>query len=303
MRDRKKRLVFENRETVKSKNRVRFAIAFVCFSLLLGAISFLMLLRAYDYDFRNIVRTTESSEESSTEVSESAVQELSGRAVFLFIHISDDGKSVRGIDYIAADLGKKSIGILPLTADRSVTLDGKRTTLQSAFVYGGAEGLMKAAAAAVDFSADKYILMTDAGLINCLKTLGDVKITLPQAIRCKRENLILELPAGEQLLASDTVLRFIKYNLSVYGSEEAAKQNAALLAAAVKTYVDESLASRSEEVFSTLINFVEGDITAVDFAAAKSKVDAFALSQDKGEIAVVGSLQNWQAGATEGSAE
>ncbi len=290
MRDRKKGLVFQSQKAQKSKNKRRFALAFLCFSLILGAVSFLMLLRAYDFDLSGMVRTTESTKDSSSLITESTTEPITGGAVFLIVHTSDDGKTVRGIFYVAADMSTRSVGVLPLAPDKDVAPDGIKTTLAKVYLSGGAEELKKAAATVAGFAADKYVVMTDTGLINCLKTLGDLKIKMTKAIHCKTENLVLELPAGVQLLAPDTVLRLIKYNLTAYGFEEAAKENAALLAAAIKTYCEPKLASRSEEVFSALINSVKSDISALDFAGAKSAVDAFALSADKGPIAVVNNL-------------
>lgn len=278
----RKGLNFESQKTAKNRNGVFLAVTLICFSLILGALSFLMLLRHYEYDLKNIVRETQSAPSFETQTAQTQGVTLFGQATFLFAHTSDDKTEIRSVFYIKADLDGRQISILPVS------------TLEGAFADGTGTALLKSLSdlgeKAAGYKADRYILITDSGLLNALKYLGDLRYEQSEKLIYKTDDLVLDIPKGEQLLSPDTVLRLTKYNYIRYKGD-ASRENAKVLTYAINTYFNKEFAEKSESYFSNLINYVHSDITAVDFAASRRLAEALARSMDSVSVTVTDSLR------------
>ena len=271
----------------KGKNTALFVIAFVCFSIVLSAVSLLMLWRSYDYDFGNIVKTPQTSQTDTTAPVTQPVQ-LTGSASILLVHTSEDSKQLRAVNAVMVELSSGTIKIVPFTADTK-TAGGE--TLEESFLASGMKGLTAAVSSIDGCVCDKYVNITDSALINIIKYLGDLQYTLSSPVSYVTEELAIELPAGEQLLSPETVLKLVKYNNAVYSSEEASQRNAVLLAAAVNKYYTADIAGKSTELYTQLINYVQSDISVVDFQNARARLEAFAQS-DTRNIAFVADGNN-----------
>ena len=97
----------------KKRNIVLICL-FLCFVVVLGSVSTLLLWRSLNYDFNNIfvqgdVSTT--AEPETTEV-DSVVYE--GDYYFLVAVTSDDGKESRFFNIISVDLKEKTIRVVPV---------------------------------------------------------------------------------------------------------------------------------------------------------------------------------------------
>lgn len=277
----RKGLNFKSQKTAKNRNGVFLAVTLICFSLILGALSFLMLLRHYDYDLKNMVRETQSAQHSEENTTLTQGVTLSGQATFLFAHISDDKTEVRSVFYIKADLDNRLISILPISPLESDFTGGAGTTLLKSLSDLGAD--------VAGYKADRYILITDSGLLNALKYLGDLRYEQSEKLIYKTDDLVLDIPKGEQLLSPDTVLRLTKYNYIKYKGASS-QENAKVLTYAINTFFNKGFAEKSESYFSNLINHVQSDITAVDFAASRKLVEALAQSMDSVSVTVTDSL-------------
>ena len=84
---RRRKLKFTTEKNLKAKRVKAFVISFVCFVLLFGSVSFLMLLHSLDYDLSNLVgggditNTTEEQEETT-----SITDALHGTKTFCLLH-------------------------------------------------------------------------------------------------------------------------------------------------------------------------------------------------------------------------
>lgn len=298
MRRKKRGLSFKSQQTAKNRNSVFLAVTLICFSLIIGSLSLLMLLRHYDYDLGNIVKQTERVTTTESDISHTQEPDLTGQATLLFVHISEDRKDIRSIFYIKAELDSLSIKVMPISPLKNVTQNGKTATILKSFSDFGIEGIALAAEAIVGYPADRYVVMTDAGLLNALKYLGDLSYERSERLKYKTDELVLDIPKGEQFLSPDTVLRLTKYNTIIYKGASS-KENAEILSFAIKSYFNEKLAKKSELYFSTLINYAESDITAVDFMNARRKLERFAESADNIKIEVVDKLAKEEASSYE----
>ena len=284
----RKGLNFQSQKAAKNRNSVFLAVTLICFASIIGAISFLILLRHYDYDLKNIIGETESSSEETKE-SETQARTLAAKALFLFAHVSDDKSQIRSIYYIKTDLDERVISILPISPSAKISSGGLETKPIDSFKTLGIQGLCDAAESYVGFKVDKYILITDSGLLNALKFLGDLEYKQEERLSYKSNDLVLDIPRGEQLLSPDTVVRLTKYN-SIVHKGNSSEKNAKILLYAVNSYLGKDLAENSESYFSNLINYVQSDISAVDFADSKNLLEELARSMDSVSVTVTDTL-------------
>ncbi|HOD01948.1 MAG TPA: hypothetical protein PKN28_01285, partial [Clostridiales bacterium] len=68
------------------------------------------------------------------------------------------------------------------------------------------------------------------------------------------------------------------------------EKNAKILLYAVNSYLGKDLAENSESYFSNLINYVQSDISAVDFADSKNLLEELARSMDSVSVTVTDTL-------------
>ena len=259
-------------QRVKKKNTVRFVTAFICFTLILGAVSFVMLWRHYGYDFGTVVSTTALTEESSTEPQTDPAPQ--GSATILFIHFSDDGKALRSVCTVNADAANGFFAVKAL----DVTVKRAQNSLQQAFV-SGAITAVGAQLSACGTEYDRYYAVSDSDIINIIKYLGDLPFTLLEPIDYDTDELALSLPQGEQLIAPETVVKLIKYYALTGDSADTADRCAVLLTAALNAYCTEQNLQTAEDVYSRLINIGQSDISVVDFSDARHALQAFVSTQ------------------------
>ena len=123
-------LDLERKNKFDSKRKRVFIILFLCFCLLLGTASTLLLWRSLDYDFNNIFggEIEQSTLPQNEEITDAPVYE--GRAVFFLGVTSDDKSVVRFINLISVDLLEKTIRVVPVDANKMVT-DGYHTLINN----------------------------------------------------------------------------------------------------------------------------------------------------------------------------
>ena len=81
---RRSKLKFTTEKNVKAKRVKFFVISFVCFVLLFGSVSFLMLLHSLNYDLSNKVGKKDLSTSEETEPTTSITDNLTGTKTFLW---------------------------------------------------------------------------------------------------------------------------------------------------------------------------------------------------------------------------
>lgn len=291
MRRNRKGLSFKSQQTAKNKNSVFLAVTLICFSLIIGSLSFLLFLRHYDYDLGNIVKQKNESTTTETDVSQTEEMDLTGQATLLFVHISEDKKEIRSIFYINVELDALMIKILPISPLENVTQNGRTVTILKSFSDLGVEGITSTVAAFTGRTADRYVIMTDLNLLNTLKYLGDLSYERSERLKYKTDELVLDIPKGEQFLSPDTVLRLTKYNTIIYKGKSS-NENAEILSFAIQSFFNDKFAKNSEAYFKNLINYTESNITAVDFVGVKRKLECFALSADSIKVEIVDRLED-----------
>lgn len=269
---RRRKLKFTTEKNLKAKRVKAFVISFVCFVLLFGSVSFLMLLHSLDYDLSNLVgggditNTTEEQEETT-----SITDALHGTKTF-FVSCTGTSGEITFAAFIKADFENSKITVTALDPASAADANGFEGKLTEHYQRAGIRQLTLAAESITGFKADRYISFTEANFKRILRAIGDITVNVHRDIYLSGSDVILELKAGEQKLSPDTLLKYIKYG---------EKGNALIpLQEKVISYIVKSLltpqsAAKIDRIFSDTINLVETNISVMDFNENKPVFELF----------------------------
>lgn len=277
-------LDLERRNKFDSRRKRIFVILFLCFCLLLGTASTLLLWRSLDYDFNNIFGgdVEESTLPLNEEITEAPVYE--GRAVFLLGVTSDDKTTVRFINLISVDLFDKTIRVVPVDANKQI-LDGSMT-LAEALIKQSREFLINEAESLLHTEIDRYVILTETYYKSMFNVFGDVNVFLEEEVSYDSEDMFLELKRGKNTLTPEKAYKYMKYVSNTYSGLKAAEKNADVIVAAFSEFYTLENNAKSEAIFTKIINYCETDISIVDFINVKDKAGSIIPDSNKEKLRV-----------------
>ncbi|MBR2876072.1 MAG: hypothetical protein IKC01_02940 [Clostridia bacterium] len=272
-------LDLERKNKFNSKRKKTFIILFLCFSLLLGTFSTLILWRSLNYDFNNIFG--ESGETApvteTTEATEAPVYE--GNAVFLLSVMSDDKTAVRFINLISVDLFDKTIRVVPVDANKM--LQSGQLTLSDALIKQSKELFIEEAEKVLYTNIDRYVILTETSYKAIFNVFGNIEMFLEEEIAYDTEDMFLELKRGKNTLTPEKTYKYMKYISTTYSGLKASEKNADIIVAAFSAFYTAENNANSEELFTKIINYCETDISIVDFLNVKDKAGSIIPTSSK----------------------
>lgn len=257
-----------NQERKKHKKTVAtFIIAFLSFSLVLAAISFLILLKKVNFKLSNLVdrKTTATTEETSSE-SVTSPENYSGKATVLAVCSTSD----RELDFFSVlnlNMDEKQISVIPFDNETVVSFDGKTKSFSDIYLTGGALGIGQAIEKSYGIKVDRFIDVTESNFKRVMSYLGDVEITSDEKVNYKGKDFVLFLEEGVQSATGETVLSYYKY------LDKDGRGN--LTAEIIDYYLNSGKLSADQDSFDSLINLVNTNISAKDFSLVSKTANAF----------------------------
>ena len=272
------KLRFNTQKDERTAKAARFVIAVVCFFVLLGGVSFLLLLKYYDFDLSRIAKPQE--EESSVAPSETAaVQEIRGEYNFLLLCTSDSDNEVRFAAVLTADMSHGVLSGSPIETDKPIAApDGGSGTLQQMLDEGGLNRLVSALEHTCSVEITKYIRSTDSGFKTVINTVGGVVVTVPESIDVHSEKLTFIINQGEQTMNGDTLLKYLRYHDGDLPGQ------AEILAAIFRQKLTAAEFASADRIYTKMINTVESDISVLDFEQIKRGVQQLIAAGEPVEI-------------------
>ena len=267
-----------------SKRKRLFIILFLCFCILLGAASTLLLWSSLDYDFNNIYGNdnVETTKPVQNELTEAPTYE--GSAVFLLAVTSDDKDAVRFINLISVDLLEKTIRVVPVDAGKMST-DGYHT-LSTALIKQSREFFIAEAEKVLYTEIDRYVIITETAYKSIFNVFGNVDVFLDEEIAYDTEDMFLELKRGKNTLTPEKAYKYMKYVSTTYSGITASEKNADVIVAAFSAFYTFENNEKSEALFTKIINYCETDISIVDFINVKDKTGSIIPTSTKEKLRV-----------------
>ena len=257
------KLRFNTQKDERAAKAVRFVIAFVCFFVLLGGVSFLLLLKYYDFDLSKIAKPPE--EESSVAQTETvASEEISGEYNYLLLCTADENNEVRFAAFLTVNMDTGELSLSPISTDKIIAApDGTGGTVQQQLDAGGVSRLVSALEHTCSVDVAKYIRSTDNGFKNAINAVGGVVFTVEESIDVHTDELTFILDRGEQTMNGDTLLKYLRY----FKGDDA--KQAEILASIFRQKLTAAEFASADRVYTKMINAVESDISVLDFETIK----------------------------------
>ena len=260
------KLRFNTQKDERAAKAIRFAVAFVCFFVLLAGVSFLLLLKYYDFDLSKIAKTPE--EESSTVQPETvAAEEIRGEYNFLLLCTADADNEVRFAAFLTVDMDNGELSVSPIAADKAIAApDGTSGTVQQLLDAGGMSLLVNALEYTCSVDITKYIRSTDNGFKNVINAVGGAVFKVEESIDVHNDDLTFILDQGEQTMNGDTLLKYLRY----YDGNDSRQMD--ILASVLRQKLTASEFESADRIYTKMINAVESDISVFDFETIKRGV-------------------------------
>ncbi|MBQ6932020.1 MAG: LCP family protein [Clostridia bacterium] len=273
-----KPLRFDTRKNVRSMRVKRFAAAFSCFFVLLGGISFLLLLRYYNFDLSAI-----GSPAEETTVEETTLKpepQVSGSYRCLLLCTADSSNEVRFAAILHADMEALELSVTPLDSSKVLNYGGCNGNLSAQLDFGGEKQLVSALEAADSIKIDKFMRSTDSSFKSLINSFGGFETTVEEAIDVRSDKLTAIIGAGKQSMTGDTLLKYLRY----YENEP--NKQAGIIADIIEQEITPANFKKADSHYTRVINLVKSDISVVDFAGVKTGIDALLYSGEAVKVNV-----------------
>lgn len=276
-------LEFKTDKEQAGRRRLTFGLAFGVGTIILACVCLLLLLREYDFDVNNIIgRNPETSE--STDDSTAEPVAMTGSANFLLLCSDDDGERVHHAAILSVDLGKEKMTITTVDAKKSVGVNGFSGNLSQQLSHGGMTQAVAAAESMTDMKISRYIRATDTSFKGLVKVFGGVPCTVDKKISYSVDGVGYIIEKGTQTLTADMSYKYMYY-LSQQNENEPEKMSE-FLSDMLTAFMTQENFSRIDSIYKRLVNILDTDISAYDFANNKASL-GYLIEKTQGKKATI----------------
>ncbi|MBQ8184143.1 MAG: hypothetical protein IJ025_09640 [Clostridia bacterium] len=266
------------------KRNVALICVFLCFVVVLGSVSTLLLWRSLNYDFNNIFVRGDVTETKPATTENTDGQIYSGEYVFLVSVTSDDGKEALFHNLICVDLSEKTFRVVPVDGNIADSKTGM--TCDGLLVNNGIKSLVSFLGSYYSTDIDRYVLLTESGYKSFFRAMGDITVKVSEDIAYDTDDMFLELNRGENILTPDKTYKYMKYICETKKGYERSKANADITVAAFNAYYTAERFNSADNTFSVIIDYCTTDITIVDFTNAKDEIEYLIPKTSKEKLKV-----------------
>ena len=271
-------LRFETRAREQTKKKHYFIAGFLAFLLVFGSIAAAMMYKMYQDNggsFFGPVETTEA--ESPTDETggvEYILPEVSGKQNFLIACTPDDHSYIEFLLLVCVDMDHVTAYVCPLSPSSPAAVQGVTRTLSEHYLYAGGRQLQQAVSSMAGIPVDRYAITTYSSFKKVFGLFGkSVEVNLPQPVEYSTDTYSVSLPAGEQSVNAETALKLLRAPV-----ENADENRAIVMAAMFDTFLTEKNIVKGSSLFTEVLNQVDTDITANDYAAWTDALTVLAKS-------------------------
>lgn len=190
------------------------------------------------------------------------------------------------------DPASQRVILAPIPAGTLLTHNQEGETLAEAVRFGGAAYARGALASTLGITIDRFAALTPAAFAQAVGIVGSFELNLEDGASIRDGGVSLTLGSGVHLLDGRAALALISYEGYPGGEQERLAMLSAIAAAAVNQRMDIANSTLFAEIFGSVVNLIETDITFSDFAGRVSAAQYLAgLAHPVAhEVWVVGSL-------------
>lgn len=224
-----------------------------------------------DYDLTNLVGRLDNKPETESTEDEIKEEVLKGEANFLAICSDSTGEFTISV-LINVSLDARLVKVVPIDPNISCRANDFEGTLYQHYSHGGINQLVPAIENINNISIARYVSCSEDDFKRLIRLLGDVSVNVRKDISISNDIVILELKAGVQKLSPDALLKYLKYADT---GKELQTIQAEAISAMLKGYMTKDNISKGEDLFNSIINLVESNVSIIDYNSNKAILEAF----------------------------
>ena len=273
-----------NRDRSDDKRAVRRVIAALGAVLVLGVAVFFVVMAVNDFDFKKFIGAAEplSTEDPSAEAQSTdpaAAPFTDGDAINILILCSEE-RAVTFCDIVSFSAAENSIRVKPVSPELKPD-PAKADRITEIFYNFGVAEVAKALGVKY-VPIHRYLAVNESGFKKLVQGFGNVDVYIPNPVDFSVDAIRYQYGKGNRSLSSDALLALMKY---AYEGDNALAFQAAGVAAVISAALTPETLSEGESWFTELINQVDSNITAFDYANYRQRLADFMAREP--EISVI----------------
>lgn len=271
----KTKLKFVTNEDKKSKNKKFIIIGFIILVLLIGTVSLMYFLKSYNYDFKKAfgIEVTEEQEKILN-------VKLEGKSTILVACTSRNEDELYFASLIRTDLDKQRISVACLPTDDIASSGSSNISLKQAFASGGAHTLVSNVKSDYDVDIDRYIVINEKNFKSFMSKFGNYQVNVKKGVNYASEDFAFSLYEGKQMLTGDKLLKYIRYQ-KIKGDNNYLHAQSNIISDVVEQVLNLKNFNENVDKYDEVVNYVDTNISVVDFTKSKNEIIALIASPDK----------------------
>lgn len=198
-------------------------------------------------------------------ISEDAITKLEGTPTMMFAGVATTEDEVDFIALITLDVKNHKF----IVSSVSPKEEYEGNTLSHIYADADSEELAKATQSLTGINVDRYAVVTEKNFKGLMSALGLPEYEIKKKINYDSDDFSLDLLAGKQTIPGDKLYKYIQF-AGLGGSDYEMEAQAEIIGEIVSQRLNETNTGKGEELFATLINKCDSDITIIDFTRYSS---------------------------------
>lgn len=249
----KRKLKFRTTANENSARRRLILIVFSVVVIIIAAVSIAVIGNEYDWF------SDDGSEENP--IFEDAISKLEGTPTMMFAGVASSEDEVDFIALITLDAKNKKFTVSAVSPKEQWNGD----TLSDIFAENDSAELAAATQEVTGITVDRYAVVTEKNFKGLISSLGLPEFEISKKINYDSDDFSLNLLAGKQTITGDKLYKYIQF-IGLGGSDYEMQAQAEIIGEVISQRLNESNTAKGEDLFGTLINKCESNITIIDFA-------------------------------------
>ena len=215
-------------------------------------------VRSGGFSFGDDANVSETEESSLPDV-----PDASGVRNLLLLCATPDKTDLRLLTVVQINYDDHTYSICSFSPRESVKTQDRFGSFLEHFQQGGVKELTRAVETVSGIRIDRYIASDDNTFKRAINAMGPVTFNFPHQINYRGSDFAIVLIEGVQKMRGDDLLKYLRY-CGALGDEGLEMQSQAV-GECFRQYFTEKNMSKKDNLYSTLINTLESDVSVLDF--------------------------------------
>ena len=178
---------------------------FIALVVLLLAISTVVVL----HERNKAVPQEDTTLTESTEPTSAAPAALQGN--FLLGLTASESRELRMLAVLQADSVSGELSVFYVPPHTQVLVNNTESSIQRHYAVGGESELVWAVAQAAGIEIDRYVIVSDGGLLQIARMFGEHVLTIDEDVEYDVSGITYKIEKGEQTLSADLLCKYMDY--------------------------------------------------------------------------------------------